>query len=150
MAVARRVTAVITGQMPHILALRVHIASTSLVLLFIRQITTTGVFTVSRCAALPYLLYSVHQAENQSFHSGLLLGWVGRIRTCECWDQNPVPYHLATTQSIVRCPTGTPTLSLYYSFSFLTSSLFRLLDTRQFLKEHFNTACNRNCNNCTN
>ena len=21
----------------------------------------------------------------------------GRIRTCECWDQNPVPYHLATT-----------------------------------------------------
>ena len=26
-----------------------------------------------------------------------ILGWVGRIRTCECWDQNPVPYHLATT-----------------------------------------------------
>ena len=27
----------------------------------------------------------------------LQFGWVGRIRTCECWDQNPVPYHLATT-----------------------------------------------------
>ena len=25
-------------------------------------------------------------------------GWDGRIRTCECWDQNPVPYHLATSQ----------------------------------------------------
>ena len=27
------------------------------------------------------------------------LGWAGRIRTCECWDQNPVPYRLATAQS---------------------------------------------------
>ena len=27
-----------------------------------------------------------------------ILGWDGRIRTCECWDQNPVPYHLATSQ----------------------------------------------------
>ena len=26
-------------------------------------------------------------------------GWAGRIRTCECWDQNPVPYRLATAQS---------------------------------------------------
>ena len=25
-----------------------------------------------------------------------LFGWGGRIRTCECRDQNPVPYHLAT------------------------------------------------------
>ena len=25
-------------------------------------------------------------------------GWTGRIRTCECWDQNPVPYRLATVQ----------------------------------------------------
>ena len=24
-------------------------------------------------------------------------GWDGRIRTCECWDQNPVPYRLATS-----------------------------------------------------
>ncbi len=28
-----------------------------------------------------------------------MLGWTGRIRTCECWDQNPVPYRLATVQS---------------------------------------------------
>ena len=27
-----------------------------------------------------------------------MLGWTGRIRTCECWDQNPVPYRLATVQ----------------------------------------------------
>jgi hypothetical protein len=27
-------------------------------------------------------------------------GWGGRIRTCECRNQNPVPYHLATPQ---RC-----------------------------------------------
>ncbi len=26
-------------------------------------------------------------------------GWTGRIRTYECWDQNPVPYRLATVQS---------------------------------------------------
>ena len=26
----------------------------------------------------------------------LFLGWRGGIRTPECWDQNPVPYHLAT------------------------------------------------------
>src|SRR5690606_15886885 len=25
-------------------------------------------------------------------------GWGGRIRTCECRNQNPVPYHLATPQ----------------------------------------------------
>ena len=25
-------------------------------------------------------------------------GWGGRIRTCECWDQNPVPCRLATPQ----------------------------------------------------
>lgn len=25
-------------------------------------------------------------------------GWGGRIRTSECRDQNPVPYHLATPQ----------------------------------------------------
>ena len=27
-------------------------------------------------------------------------GWGGRIRTCECRDQNPVPYHLATPQRL--------------------------------------------------
>ena len=26
-----------------------------------------------------------------------MLGWDGGIRTPECWDQNPVPYHLATS-----------------------------------------------------
>ena len=26
-------------------------------------------------------------------------GWGGRDRTFECWNQNPVPYHLATPQS---------------------------------------------------
>ena len=31
----------------------------------------------------------------------LMLGWTGRIRTCECWDQNPVPYRLATVQSAI-------------------------------------------------
>ena len=25
-------------------------------------------------------------------------GWGGRDRTFECWNQNPVPYHLATPQ----------------------------------------------------
>ncbi len=25
-------------------------------------------------------------------------GWAGRIRTYACWDQNPVPYRLATAQ----------------------------------------------------
>jgi hypothetical protein len=27
-----------------------------------------------------------------------LFGWGGRDRTFECWNQNPVPYHLATPQ----------------------------------------------------
>ena len=27
-----------------------------------------------------------------------LTGWGGRIRTSECRNQNPVPYHLATPQ----------------------------------------------------
>ena len=31
----------------------------------------------------------------------IMSGWTGRIRTCECWDQNPVPYRLATVQSSV-------------------------------------------------
>ena len=34
-------------------------------------------------------------AEMAPFNSN---GWTGRIRTCECWDQNPVPYRLATVQ----------------------------------------------------
>jgi hypothetical protein len=31
------------------------------------------------------------------FSDNLDRGWDGRIRTCECRDQNPVPYHLATS-----------------------------------------------------
>jgi hypothetical protein len=29
-------------------------------------------------------------------------GWGGRIRTCECRYQKPVPYHLATPQQAKR------------------------------------------------
>ena len=29
-------------------------------------------------------------------------GWGGRIRTCECRYQKPVPYHLATPQQAIR------------------------------------------------
>ena len=29
-------------------------------------------------------------------------GWGGRIRTCECRDQNPVPYHLATPHQLTN------------------------------------------------
>ena len=29
----------------------------------------------------------------------IIYGWGGRDRTYECWDQNPVPYHLATPQN---------------------------------------------------
>ena len=28
------------------------------------------------------------------------IGWGGRDRTSECWNQNPVPYHLATPQQV--------------------------------------------------
>ena len=30
----------------------------------------------------------------------IIYGWVGRIRTYGTRDQNPMPYHLATTQLI--------------------------------------------------
>ena len=30
------------------------------------------------------------------------IGWGGRIRTCECRYQKPVPYHLATPQQAIR------------------------------------------------
>ena len=29
-------------------------------------------------------------------YTGIKIGWGARIRTWECGDQNPVPYHLAT------------------------------------------------------
>ena len=41
---------------------------------------------------LIYLSMLCHSLKNPYY------GWDGRIRTCECWDQNPVPYHLATSQ----------------------------------------------------
>ena len=31
-----------------------------------------------------------------------MLGWGGRIRTSVWWNQNPLPYHLATPQYAVR------------------------------------------------
>ena len=33
-------------------------------------------------------------------HSVRATGWGGRIRTCECRYQKPVPYHLATPQQV--------------------------------------------------
>ncbi len=36
-------------------------------------------------------------------HGYLKYGWGGRIRTYECWDQNPVPYRLATPQLLLFC-----------------------------------------------
>ena len=48
-----------------------------------------------------FFLESCHSLKiglNELVKVSLNCGWVGRIRTCECWDQNPVPYHLATTQ----------------------------------------------------
>lgn len=38
-------------------------------------------------------------------HAAREVGWGGRIRTSECWNQNPVPYHLATPQYL-RGPTN--------------------------------------------
>gem|GEM_PF-1369257 len=53
---------------------------------------------------IPPLLFN-NQTKNNSFYRVVFnyieynnLGWDGGIRTPECWDQNPVPYHLATSQ----------------------------------------------------
>lgn len=45
-------------------------------------------------------------ASGQRLKNGLRkpFGWGGRIRTLEWWDQNPLPYHLATPQRIARFP----------------------------------------------
>ena len=52
--------------------------------------------------ALGEPLALILSAANKNSPTGsFLIGWTGRIRTCECWDQNPVPYHLATVQSFV-------------------------------------------------
>src|SRR5476649_913721 len=37
-----------------------------------------------------------------------LVGWGGRDRTFECWNQNPVPYHLATPQQVRGYPRRGP------------------------------------------
>src|SRR5450756_531907 len=37
-------------------------------------------------------------------------GWGGRDRTYECRNQNPVPYHLATPQTLLRQPMQRMTL----------------------------------------
>ena len=47
------------------------------------------------------LWFSSCQSSNRkcpTIRSDIFYGWTGRIRTCECWDQNPVPYRLATVQ----------------------------------------------------
>ena len=42
-------------------------------------------------------IQSLHHKTTQSVP--IIYGWGGRDRTYECWDQNPVPYHLATPQN---------------------------------------------------
>jgi hypothetical protein len=42
-----------------------------------------------------FLAYSAHKNRETG-----LVGWGARIRTWECRNQNPVPYHLATPQRI--------------------------------------------------
>jgi hypothetical protein len=41
------------------------------------------------------------------------IGWGARIRTWECGDQNPVPYHLATPQSLLSL-VSRPTIVLIH------------------------------------
>jgi hypothetical protein len=38
---------------------------------------------------------------NGVYETELSVGWGGRIRTCECRYQKPVPYHLATPQQAI-------------------------------------------------
>ena len=37
---------------------------------------------------------------------GRIIGWGSKIRTYECWDQNPVPYRLAIPQKNLVSPQG--------------------------------------------
>jgi hypothetical protein len=48
----------------------------------------------------------------------LRIGWGGRDRTYECWDQNPVPYHLATPhlKGTSKNPDFIPTAALRKKF----------------------------------
>src|ERR1700693_4305274 len=51
--------------------------------------------------------------EGTSLKRGLA-GWGGRIRTSVWWNQNPLPYHLATPQSCLESGgTGSPTDSFW-------------------------------------
>ncbi len=47
-------------------------------------------------------LYGSHPGTTELFpvppSASIKYGWGARIRTWECWDQNPVPYRLATPQ----------------------------------------------------
>jgi hypothetical protein len=46
----------------------------------------------------------LHQKRNSP--NSRMAGWGGRIRTSEWWNQNPLPYHLATPHQIGRNPPG--------------------------------------------
>src|SRR5437764_14415003 len=55
------------------------------------------------CRLATRLSRSVYNStEAAACRNKLSAGWGGRIRTCECRYQKPVPYHLATPQQAVR------------------------------------------------
>ena len=71
-------------------------------------------------------------------------GWGGRIRTCECRYQKPVPYHLATPQSDAEHKTGNAvpqeqagrtSLNRYYHAGKGISRLYLVKRYREFFLE---------------
>jgi hypothetical protein len=78
-------------------------------------------------------------------------GWGGRIRTCGCWYQKPVPYRLATPQQSATSQRrksllqgGTVTAARYESFPGhrqLPQQAFRLLAIRTAGKHTGTTPC---------
>ena len=50
-----------------------------------------------RCESKP-CMHGPDCAMDQASRKACIAGWGGRIRTSECRNQNPVPYHLATPQ----------------------------------------------------
>ena len=63
----------------------------------------TGAARIKSFLTILSNLYDSNPAEASTnviecFNMILNNGWAGRIRTCACWDQNPVPYRLATAQ----------------------------------------------------
>ncbi len=50
------------------------------------------------CARSAVLWKQTFPANSDARVAGIRVGWGGRTRTCECGNQNPVPYHLATPQ----------------------------------------------------